>query len=56
MLPLRRLRELIPALAGKRVVVVGDIIADEYLYGKPARIALNGSDVFQIVRNARSIT
>ena len=39
MLPLRRLRELIPALAGKRVVVVGDIIADEYLYGKPARIS-----------------
>jgi rfaE bifunctional protein kinase chain/domain len=39
MLPVRRLRELIPALAGKRVVVVGDIIADEYLYGKPARIS-----------------
>src|SRR5678815_4960297 len=25
--------------AGRRVVVVGDLIADEYLYGKPARIS-----------------
>ena len=25
--------------AGRRVVVVGDLIADEYLYGKPVRIS-----------------
>src|SRR6266542_2424776 len=39
MLPVKRLRELILALAGKKVAVVGDLIADEYLYGKPARIS-----------------
>jgi rfaE bifunctional protein kinase chain/domain len=29
----------LPRLGGLRVVVVGDLIADEYLYGKPARIS-----------------
>jgi D-glycero-beta-D-manno-heptose-7-phosphate kinase len=39
MFPLKRLRALIKAFPGKRIVVVGDLIADEYLYGKPARIS-----------------
>jgi rfaE bifunctional protein kinase chain/domain len=34
-----RLRALVDAFAGKTLVVVGDLITDEYLYGKPARIS-----------------
>ena len=34
-----RLRALVDAFAGKMVVVIGDVITDEYLYGKPARIS-----------------
>ena len=34
-----RLRELIAAGKGKRVVVVGDLIADEYVYGRIARVS-----------------
>ena len=37
--PPKRLESSIARFAGKRVVVVGDLIADEYLYGKPARIS-----------------
>jgi rfaE bifunctional protein kinase chain/domain len=37
--PLKRLQDSLARLAGRRVVVVGDLIADEYLYGKPARIS-----------------
>jgi len=37
--PLKRLQAALARLAGRRVVVVGDLIADEYLYGKPARIS-----------------
>ena len=39
MFPVKRLRELVARFTGKRIVVVGDLIADEYLYGKPARIS-----------------
>lgn len=39
MFPVKRLRGLIAGFAGKTIVVVGDLIADEYLYGKPARIS-----------------
>ena len=39
MFPVKRLRALITGFPGKRIVVVGDLIADEYLYGKPARIS-----------------
>jgi len=39
MFPVKRLRALIAGFSGKRIVVVGDLIADEYLYGKPARIS-----------------
>ena len=39
MFPVKRLRALIREFTGKRIVVVGDLIADEYLYGKPARIS-----------------
>ena len=38
-IPARRLGELTRRLGGRRIVVVGDLIADEYLYGKPARIS-----------------
>jgi D-glycero-beta-D-manno-heptose-7-phosphate kinase len=34
-----RLRELIAAGRGKRVVVFGDLIADEYVYGRIARVS-----------------
>jgi rfaE bifunctional protein kinase chain/domain len=34
-----RLRAAIDAFGGKTVVVVGDLITDEYLFGKPARIS-----------------
>ena len=34
-----RLREALGRIPGRRIVVVGDLIADEYLYGKPARIS-----------------
>jgi rfaE bifunctional protein kinase chain/domain len=37
--PVRRLGEIIGRLGGRRVVILGDLIADEYLYGKPARIS-----------------
>ena len=39
MFPPRRLQDSLARVPGKRVVVVGDLIADEYLYGKPARIS-----------------
>jgi rfaE bifunctional protein kinase chain/domain len=39
MYPVHRLKALVESFAGRRVVVVGDLIADEYLYGKPARIS-----------------
>jgi rfaE bifunctional protein kinase chain/domain len=35
----RRLRQTVEAFRGRTVVVVGDLIADEYLFGKPARIS-----------------
>ena len=34
-----RLRRLISGFQGKTIVVVGDVIIDEYLFGKPARIS-----------------
>src|SRR6266851_5918533 len=34
-----RLHGLVDGFAGKTLVVVGDLIVDEYLYGKPARIS-----------------
>ncbi|HTI14448.1 MAG TPA: PfkB family carbohydrate kinase [Dictyobacter sp.] len=34
-----RLRSLIQAFAGKRVMVIGDMVADEYLIGRPTRIS-----------------
>ena len=39
MFPLKRLRDALARFPGKRIVVIGDLIADEYLYGKPARIS-----------------
>src|SRR5438270_9838030 len=33
------LRSLIDSFGGKRVLVIGDMVADEYLIGKPARIS-----------------
>lgn len=37
--PRAGLREATDAFGGKTVVVVGDLIVDEYLFGKPARIS-----------------
>src|SRR5216683_1983981 len=34
-----RLRSLIDSFSGKRVLVIGDMVADEYLIGRPTRIA-----------------
>lgn len=34
-----RLRAYVDACAGRRIVVVGDLIVDEYLFGRPARIS-----------------
>jgi rfaE bifunctional protein kinase chain/domain len=39
MLPVARLRQALARFPGRRVIVIGDLIADEYLYGKPARIS-----------------
>ncbi len=39
MFPLKRLRDIVAGFASKNVVVVGDLIADEFLYGKPSRIS-----------------
>lgn len=39
MFPLRRLKDALTRFQGRRIVVVGDLIGDEYLYGKPARIS-----------------
>ncbi len=36
---LERLRSLIETFAGKRVLVIGDMVADEYLIGRPTRIS-----------------
>ena len=35
----RRLAETVETFRGRTIVVVGDLIADEYLFGKPARIS-----------------
>src|SRR5436305_13297545 len=34
-----RLRTLVHAFKGKRVLVIGDMVADEYLIGRPTRIS-----------------
>ncbi len=34
-----RMRSLIDSFAGKRMLVIGDMVADEYLIGRPTRIA-----------------
>ena len=34
-----RLSELIASFRGKRLVVFGDLIADEYVYGRVARVS-----------------
>jgi len=39
MYPVKRLMDAVGRFPKARVVVVGDLIADEYLYGKPARIS-----------------
>ena len=39
MFPVKRLLDAVARFGKMRVVVVGDLIADEYLYGKPARVS-----------------
>src|SRR5258707_3318166 len=34
-----RLRALVAGFEGKRVLVIGDMVADQYLIGRPTRIA-----------------
>ena len=34
-----RLLSLVDALAGRRVAIIGDIIADEFIYGEIARVS-----------------
>ena len=34
-----RLRALVERFAGRKVAVVGDLILDEYVFGRPARIS-----------------
>ncbi len=34
-----RLRELVPSLAGRRIVVAGDYVLDRFVYGHPKRIS-----------------
>lgn len=34
-----RLKDVIAAVQGKRVLIIGDMVADEYLIGRPTRIA-----------------
>src|SRR5258707_7729182 len=34
-----RLRALVAGFEGKRVLVIGDMVADEYLIGRPTRIS-----------------
>src|SRR3989440_2919884 len=38
-LTLSGLRSLIDNFSGKRVLIIGDMVADEYLIGRPARIS-----------------
>jgi D-glycero-beta-D-manno-heptose-7-phosphate kinase len=38
-IPTARLRGLIACFKGKRVLVIGDMVADEYLIGRPTRIS-----------------
>ena len=35
----RRLSAIVAGMRGRTVLVVGDLIVDEYLFGKPARIS-----------------
>jgi rfaE bifunctional protein kinase chain/domain len=39
MFPAARLSAAVDAFRGKTILVVGDLIADEYIYGKPSRIS-----------------
>jgi rfaE bifunctional protein kinase chain/domain len=39
MYPMARLERVLARFGGRRVVVIGDLIADEYLFGRPARIS-----------------
>ena len=35
----RRLSAIVAGMRGRTILVVGDLIVDEYLFGKPARIS-----------------
>ncbi len=36
---IKRLRSLVADFSGKRVLVIGDMVADEYLIGRPRSIS-----------------
>src|SRR6266446_4521729 len=50
-----RLRLLINRFASKRVLVIGDIVADEYLIGKPTRIAREAPVLILELQEERTI-
>src|SRR5712691_6377938 len=37
--PRERLLELLPSLAGRRIVVAGDYVLDRFIYGHPKRVS-----------------
>ena len=39
------MRASVDAFGGRTVVVIGDVIADEYLFGKPARISREAPEI-----------
>ena len=36
---IQRLTDLVGGLSGRRVLVVGDLVADDYIYGRTDRIS-----------------
>ena len=48
-----RLLDLLAAFHGKRVVVLGDLILDEYVLGRPARLSREAPIVSPGIRPAR---
>src|SRR2546427_12072804 len=50
-----RLHSLVTNFANKRVLVIGDIVADEYLIGKPTRIAREAPVLILELQEERTI-
>ena len=50
-----RLHALVSSFASKRVLVIGDMVADEYLIGRPTRIALEAPVLILELNEERTI-